>query len=487
MPSGPYAPTWNALKRHQTPEWLDDAKFGIYCHWGVYSVPAYGSEWYPNRMYNIGDVYAHHARTYGEPTEFSYKDLIPRFTAKHFNPDAWARAFQEAGAQFAGLVAEHHDGFSMWPSKVNRWNAMDMGPKRDVVGEVARAVREHGMKFLASFHHSHNWYYYYHHADLDTGDPEYADLYGTTHPAVNHEGPSGPSLDRPDRPFCDTWLAKIREVVDAYQPDLIWFDFGLQRIPDAYKRAMVAYYYNRAEEWGKDVEIIYKHHDLPPGVGLLDYERGRTAEMTWHKWITDTSVGRRSWSHVDEEEYKSPQTLVHNFVDRIAKNGALLLNVGPKADGTIPAPVLEQLRAVGRWLAVNREAVFNSTPWVMAGEGPTRALKSGGFSEQQEVTYTPADWRFVTREKALYAFCLGWPGAGATCTIKSLTLPPQYKWAADRPRTFYLIEPADIAEVRLLGHPTPLAWRLTPQGLQVDLPGAPPCDHAVTLKIVWTG
>ncbi|MFX0099118.1 MAG: alpha-L-fucosidase, partial [Candidatus Hodarchaeota archaeon] len=326
-----YEETWNSLKRHRAPEWLDDAKYGIYFHWGVYSVPAFGNEWYPNRMYSIGDIYEHHAKTYGEPDEFGYKDFIPDFTAEHFDADEWAKLFKDAGASFAGPVAEHHDGFSMWASKVNPWNAAAMGPKRDIVGELEKAIRKQDMKFICTFHHAQNWYHYYHSEGLDTSDPKYEKLYGKPHPAVNNEGPSGYTHDRPDKEFLEFWFAKWKEVIDNYLPDLIWFDFGLKWIHDKYKRKMVAYYYNKAEEVGKEVEIFYKDHNLPPGVGVLDYERGRSDKLTHYKWITDTTIGWKSWSYVEGEEFKPASTLVHNFIDRISKNGYLLLNFGPKA------------------------------------------------------------------------------------------------------------------------------------------------------------
>lgn len=474
-----YEETWNSLKRHRLPEWLDDAKFGIYMHWGVYSVPAFGNEWYPNRMYSIGDIYKHHCETYGEPDTFGYKDFIPMFKAEHFNADEWAGLLKEAGAQFAGPVAEHHDGFSMWDSKVNRWNAKNMGPKRDIVGELEKAIRKQGMKFITTFHHANLWYYYYHMEGLDTSDPQYADLYGKPHKAANNIGPSDWWTDRPDKEFCDIWFAKLKEVIDNYKPDLLWFDYDLMRVQDKYKRKMAAYYFNAAEEWGKEVEIIYKDHHLVPRVGLLDYERGRASTLTWHPWVTDTILGTKSWCYIEDEVFKPITGVIHNLIDNISKNGYLLLNFGPRANGTIPDEVRTRLKQLGQWIRANQEAIFNSTPWVLAEEGPTKMQKDGGFSESAEVQYTEKDLRFVTKDNALYVFVLGWPGK--ELTIRSLTLPPP----APKPKDFYLIEDDDIESVHMLGETKALAWKLTPQGLKVQMPTKKPGDWAYTIKISW--
>jgi len=484
-----YEETWDSLKKHHQPEWLDDAKWGIYFHWGVYSVPAFGNEWYPNMMYRgfISPIWGHHIETYGlldEPGH-GYKDFIPSFTAENFDPDTWAELFKEAGAQFAGPVAEHHDGFSMWASKVNPWNAMDMGPHRDIVGEMERAIRKQDMKFICTFHHANNWYYYNHDPALDTGDPAYAGLYGKPHSAANGIGYSDTKQDRPDLEFNEQWFAKLKEVIDNYRPDLIWFDFCLSRIMDKFKRKFVAYYYNAAEEWGKDVEILYKDFNLPPGVGILDYERGRAGAMTHYKWITDTSLGRKSWSYIEDEEYLPVEALIHSFVDRIAKNGYLLLNFGPKANGDIPVQVQETFKDFGKWIKVNEEAIFGSTPWVVAEEGPMKLAKDGGFNEDQDYTspYTAQDIRFTTKGNALYAFAFGWPED--ELTIKTITLAPKYASHEDAPKEWYIFEPGDIDSITMLGQGEPLEWHLTNQGLKITVPAEKPCEHAYTFKISW--
>jgi alpha-L-fucosidase len=478
-----YQPTWNSLKQHRQPEWLDDAKFGLYFHWGPYSVPAFGSEWYPFNMYRkYKKEFKYHQAKYGHQGTFGYKDLIPQFTAEKFDADEWARLFKQTGAKFAGPVAEHHDGFSMWASKVNRWNAKNMGPKRDIVGEMEKAIRKQDMKFICTFHHAHNWYHYYHSKEFDTGDPEYSDLYGPIHNLDDKRALVGLKLDRPNEAFCEIWLEKLKEVIDNYKPDLLWFDFCLKFIPDWYKRQMVAYYYNRAEEWGKEVEILYKYHDLPPGVGLLDYERGRSNDMTHYKWITDTTLGNKSWSYVENEEYKSLDSIVHNFINNISMNGTLLMNFGPKANGEIPQEMRNLLLGMGEWVKQNEQAIFNSTPWVLAREGPTKMKKSGGFSENKQVMYTPQDIRFVAKDRSLYVFSLGVPEH--ELNIRSLT-----KFSSKKPwrvlTDYYLIEEDDIDSIEMIGQEHPLTWRLTNQGLHVTLPDMKNTKNAAVFKINW--
>lgn len=471
-----YEPTWNSLKKHKQPEWLDDAKFGIYFHWGPYCVPAHGNEWYPTHMYGRF-TNAYHKTTYGGPEKFGYKDFIPQFTGENFNAEEWVKLFKEAGAKFAGPVAEHHDGFSMWDSKVNRWNATKMGPKRDIVGELEKAIRKHGLKFVTTFHHSHNWYYYNHSDKYDTGDPQYSDLYGPPH--IDDK-----KYDSPNKQFLDIWLAKLKEVIDNYSPDLIYFDFGLNRIHDKYKREFAAYYYNSAEEWEQEVEIIYKDHHLPPGLGLTDYERGRADKLTYYKWMTDTTIGTKSWGYIKDEEFKPVSTIIRNFIDRIAKNGYLMLNFGPKANGDIPEEVVSRFKEIGNWMEINKEGIYNTTPWVIAEEGPTIMTKSGAFNEQDEVSYTPSDLRFVTKDNALFVFSLGWPGDDLL--VKSLKKPPLSKSKAKTLGEFQFIEESDIQSLNLLGHDKGLEWSLSNKGLKIELPSTKPCEHAFAFKISWT-
>ena len=476
-----YKPSWNSLRIHITPKWFEDAKFGIYTHWGVYSVPACGpnGSWYPHNMYFEGTPqYEYHLKTYGHPSKFGYKDFIPMFKAEKFNPDEWAELFKEAGAQFAGPVGEHHDGFSMWDSQVNEWNAARMGPKRDVVGELEKAIRRQGMRFMVALHHAENWWFYPHwKKDCDTSDPRYAGLYGPLHnlewaqsmPKFEKGGieEEWKLQDKPTKEFLDRWLAKIREVIDKYQPDMLWFDNGIDFIQEHYRRQFLAYYYNKAKEWRKEVVVTYKGHNLVPDSGVVDLELGSFDRLTYHLWITDTTVDvGGGWGYLRDAKYKTATELIHYLVDNVSKNGLMLLNVGPKPNGEIPEEAREILLEIGRWLKVNGEAIYGTTPWLVYGEGPTKMPKSGMFSEKEEVHYTSEDIRFTVKDDVLYAICLGWPGDEVA--IKSI------------PERLY---DSEIKSIKMLGTDEVLPWKMTKEALRIKTPSTRACEHAYVFKI----
>ncbi len=474
-----YEPTWSSLQNHRTPQWLRDAKFGIYTHWGLYSVPACGvnGTWYAYNMYRQGNPqFDYHEKTFGPATRFGYKDFIPMFTADKFDAAEWAELFRASGARFAGPVAEHHDGFSMWDSRINEWNAARMGPKRDVVGELETAIRNAGMRFMTAFHHFEQWWFYPHwRSDCDVSDARYAGLYGPMHNLDGINGTSGGrgnewiEQDRPDGAFNEFWRTKIDEVIENYRPDLIWFDFGLNWVQEEYKKRMLADYYNKEEEWGTELAVAYKNNDLVPGVALIDYELGRMDKLTYYDWITDTSVDDQgAWSYVQDAGFKKPATLIHNLIDNVSKNGYLLLNVGPKADGSIPDEANQLLRSMGHWLDINGEAIYGTTPWMVYGEGPTEMTNPGMFSEQHEVSYTADDFRFTCTDDAIYATCLGWPESAST--IKAMRR----------------LNPGEIRSVTMLGSNQTLSWNLTDQGLQVNPPDERPCEYAFVYKIERT-
>jgi len=467
-PSNRFQSTWNSLRTLPSPQWLRDAKFGIYTHWGVYSVPAMGPNgtWYANSVYTQPDSpqRKYHEATYGPLEKFGYKDFIPMFTGEKFNADEWAALFQKAGARFAGPVAEHHDGFSMWDTKYSEWNAAKMGPKRDVVGELSKAMKRRNMKFVTAFHHAENWFYFATwNKGYDSSDPRYSGLYGPIHDAGA----------LPTKEFLDRWKGKIVEVIDNYDPDLIWFDFGLELVQERYKKDVLAYYFNRAEERKKDVTVTYKGHNLVPMVGVHDLELGQEREMTYNDWMTDSSVDTQgAWGYVRGAGFKSVDNLVDNLVDRVSKNGYLLLNVGPKPDGTIPDEAKERLLGLGKWLETNGEAIYGTTPWLIAGEGPTQLEKSGLFNENNDLKYTAQDIRFTSKENVLYATALDWPGE--KIIIKSLA-PSEDTWAG--------LYPSEIASITMLGDGNQLKWEMTKEGLVVATPKVKPGDHAFTFKI----
>jgi len=463
----PYRPTWESLRRYSTPQWLQEGKFGIYTHWGIYAVPAQGPNctWYSHNFYTNpkGPERQYQETTYGPLSKFGYKDFIPMFKAEKFDPAQWADLFKKSGARFAGPVAEHHDGFAMWDTKYSEWNAAKMGPKRDVVGELSKAVKAQGMKFVTAFHHAENWFFFpVWDKRYDCSDPRYAGLYGMPH----DKGV------RPSKAFLDQWKGKVVEVIDRYGPDMLWFDFGLELVAEGYKKELLAYFYNQAAAAGKDVVVTYKWHHLPPGVGVNDLELGQEPHLTYHEWITDTSVDNQGgWGYVEGAGFKSVTNLVTNLVDRVSKNGYLLLNVGPKADGTIPEEAQQRLLGLGEWLAINGEAIYGTSPWYIAAEGPTQLAKDGAFNEDNDLRFTPQDIRFTVKDDTLYATILAWPGDSVL--IKSLAFKG----------TFIGLYPSEIAAVTMLGDAKPLRWEMKDGGLWVEMPKQKPCDHAFVLKI----
>ncbi len=464
-----YEANWRSLKQHQTPQWLKDGKFGIYTHWGPYCVPAFGGNatWYSHNMYfnKNSEAYKHQVKTYGPLEKFGYKDFIPMFKAEKFDADEWAKLFKKAGAKFAGPVAEHHDGFAMWDTKYSKWNAANMGPKRDVVGELEKAIKGQGMKFVTAFHHAENWWFFpVWDKRYDCGDPKYSGLYGPIH----KEG------ELPSKEYLDEWYGKIIEVIDKYEPDLIWYDFALGQMKENLRKEFMAYYYNKAEELGKGVVVTYKDHDFPPGTGVRDLELGKMADLTYYNWITDSSVDDQgAWGYVKTAGYKSVNELVDNLVDRVSKNGFLLLNVGPKSDGTIPEEARKRLLGMGKWLDVNGESIYGTTAWMYYGEGPTKMKRGGGFTEEARKEYTPEDIRFTVKDNVIYATCLGWPEEEVV--IESFVENENS-----------IVYPDEIKSVEMLGVDGQLDWEMTDEGLVIQRPpeSKKPCEHAFVFKII---
>jgi alpha-L-fucosidase len=471
---GPFAPQWASLEKFQVPQWYVDGKFGIFIHWGVYSVPAFGNEWYPRNMYRPEDrTFRHHVDTWGPPWSFGYKDFIPLFKAEKFDARAWARLFKEAGARYVVPVAEHHDGFPMYDCSFTDWCAAKMGPKRDIVGELAQAVRAEGLVLGVSSHRVENWWFYGDGMKLDSDvrDRRYAGLYGPAQDRARSEKGDTP----PTREFLDDWLARTAELVDKYQPQLIWFDWWIaQPAVHGHLQRFAAYYYNKGAEWGPErgVAINYKKHggdSFPDTAGVLDIERGQLAALRPLFWQNDTSVSKNSWGYVTNQQYKDTDSIVDDLVDIVSKNGSLLLNIGPRPDGTIPEQEQAMLREIGAWLAVNGEAIYGTRPFTVFGEGPTEVVE-GPFSDTKRKPFTAADVRFTTREGRLYAIALAWPADGKL-SIHTL--------GQGRPAV-----KGEIRGVELVGARDAVRWRRDAGGLHVELPkGSKPSEHALALRI----
>ena len=462
LPEGPFQPTWESLESYRVPEWYLDARFGIFIHWGVYCVPAFGNEWYPRNMYQKDSrEFQHHVSTYGPQAQFGYKDLIPQFKAEKFEPDHWAGLFRKAGAKFVVPVAEHHDGFAMYDCSLSEWNAAKMGPKRDIIGELAEAVRRQWLVFGLSSHRAEHWWFFDGgmQFDSDVQDPRYAGLYG----------PAQPRSTQPHEAFLEDWLARTCELVDKYRPQLVWFDWWIEQPYFApYVRKFAAYYYNRGAQWDRGVAINYKLRTFPERAAVYDIERGQLTDIRPLFWQTDTSISKNSWGYVQKQDYKTAGSIIGDLVDIVSKNGSLLLNIGPRPDGTIPEAEEEILLEIGRWLALNGEAIYGSRPWKAYGEGPTQVV-GGSFADTRRQAFTGQDIRFTSKGDTLYAILLGWPESGEAA-IQSLGAN----------LTLYNSE---IGAVEMLGVKEPLVWARSAHELRVKMPAGKPCDHAFVLRI----
>lgn len=470
----PFAPTWDSLKTHSTPSWYQDGKFGIFIHWGLYSVPAFGNEWYPRNMYIAGTPeFEYHQRTFGPQNKFGYKDFIPRFQAEQYDPAAWADLFRQAGAKFVVPVAEHHDGFAMYDSSLSDWTAAKMGPKRDLIGELARAVRTQGLVFGVSSHRAEHWFFMNggRKFDSDVRDPRYEAFYGPAR--LIDEGTAWDNRDwtpRPDAQYLEDWLARCQELVDKFRPQLFWFDWWIEQIVfQPYVQRFAAYYYNRAAEWGQSVAINYKNKTFEEGSAVLDIERGQLREIRPFFWQNDTSISKNSWGFVQDQDYKSANDLICDLVDITSKNGALLLNIGPKADGTIPDAEQAILHEIGQWLSVNGEAIYGTRPWKIYGEGPTD-IPEGAFSDTKRQPFTGQDIRYTQKDHTLYATLLAWPGN--TAILHAVASGSEQL-------------PEKIKRVSLLGGPEQLDWSQDADGLRLTLPSQNPGNYACVIKIEY--
>ena len=473
----PVEADWTSLASHEAPAWLQDAKFGIYAHWGVYSVPAFGHEWYGKRMYDPKDnrgTYEHHRKTYGTQDKFGYKDLVPMFKAEKFNADEWAEIVRQSGARYAGTAVVHHDGFLLWRSKVSRWNAAEMGPKRDLYGELVKALRAKGLKIVATEHHmrTFNWYLpvdqsfweAQRKAKFDLYDPSYADLYWNEF--------TGKKSD-----FMEKWQAKLLEVIDNYKPDVLWFDGGDFTAPgvEGHVLKTLAHYFNSGPKWRAQVEVLNKFagtkkFNFPREFGMLTFEAGRDRPAQVDRpWIDDLSIAKGTWGYVEGMTLQNTREVIHGLIDRVSRGGGLLLSLAPKANGEIPEDQKAILREMGDWLKVNGEAIYGTRSWRVYGEGSTEKLmtvtgRNTGWKFDQ---CGAEDIRFTRKGDALYAIALGWPRNGSWL-IASL-------------------DGAKVASVSMLGGKAPLKWSQGAEGLRIQAPGAPQGKYAYSFKIALQG
>jgi alpha-L-fucosidase len=495
---GKYKADWESLADHETPQWYKDAVIGIYFHWGPYSVPGFGC-WGGRNMYlpeggtseNWGHVedkyintYEYVKKFYGEPgVEFGYKDFIPMFKAEKFDPDLWAELFKDAGADFAGPVAIHHDGFAMWDSEFAEYNSMDMGPKRDITGEIVEAVRKQGLKTVTTFHQYTNWFYFNPGRKIcppgvDVNDPKYTGLYG---PIRDYKG------DWQEYPFSEefqqTWYNRVAEVIDKYEPDHIWYEIGFSDegcVGEKYVKAIMAHYYNSADKWGREVVVTRKADDIPLSCSVLNLEAHSEDDAQEVVWQTDISIsGNHSWAYSPDAFCRPINAIIDEVVDRKSKNGVTLLNVAPLADGTLPPSQIYGLRELGKWMSINKEALY--------------AARCAPFNEGGIDHWKSGTIRFTEKGDCVYAIELGnelyveVEDEGETyLDLDERAITGGYP-NSKQPQVPYLIpgvKPVEGSEIFMLGSNYSLPWRLDGENLVIEkLPDTLPCDYAWTLKI----
>ena len=470
--AGPFTDSWASLAGHGIPAWYQQAKFGIFIHWGVYSVPAFGSEWYPRNMYVEGSKeYLHHLATYGPHKTFGYADFIPMFTGERFDAGQWADLFAEAGARYVMPVAEHHDGFQMYDSALSGWNAAKMGPCRDVVGEIKAAVEKRGMVFCASSHRAENYWFFNGCRTFDSGlqDIRFQEPYGYASPDIQRELTQDIHSAGPSQEHLAEWLVRTCEIVDKYQPKVVWFDWWVQNM--AFKpwlRRFAAYYYNCAEQWGEQVAINYKFDAFAYQSAVFDIERGQLSGIRPLLWQNDTAVAKNSWGYTKNNDFKNPVDLVCDLIDIVSKNGCLLLNVGPKSDGTITAEDQDVLRKIGRWLKVNGESIYGTTFWNTFGEGSTE-VPEGAFTDVGRAKFTSEDLRFTYKAPCLYANVLSWPEDNR---IRIFSLKKNSRHFLGH-----------IENVEMLGFAGPVHFEQTDEALEIRVGGEIRTQYPVCLKI----
>ena len=461
---GPFDPSWESLRQFQCPDWFRDAKLAFWSHWGPQSVPMYG-DWYARHMYVEGhDQFRHHWHMYGHPSTAGYKDIVPLWTAENFDPDGLMRLFVEAGAKYFVGQAMHHDNFDNFDSAHNRWNSVNVGPKRDICRLWQDAARAHGLPFGLSEHlgASFNWFESNKGADksgpyagvnYDGNDPQFADLYYRNKGYPLQAGDDW-NWYTTNEEFQQHWFARIKDVIDKFQPDLLYSDGGVPF--GEIGRQIIAHLYNTSAALHGGVnQAVYNQKDTDPQVytvGVLDIERGQREDIAEHPWQTDTSVG--DWFYNVRDVYKTPGQVLETLVDIVSKNGNLVLNIPQRPDGTLDDECDFLLRQMAVWMKANGEGLFGSRPWDVCGEGAS-AAESGAFKEAA-VDWSPQDFRFTRKGDTVYAYQMRWPDDGRA-VIRS--------FASGRARR--------VSGVRLLGYGD-IAFQQTGEGLSLSLPSWSP-------------
>jgi alpha-L-fucosidase len=467
------------LSKYEIPEWFRDAKFGIWAHWGPQSAIEAG-DWYARNMYMQGsDQNIYHMETYGHPSKFGFKDTIPLWKAEQFDPAYLIGLYKKAGAKYFMSMGVHHDNFDMWNSTFQPWNAANKGPKKDIVGMWARAARDAGLKFAVSEHLwiTYKWFSVSHGHDetgpyagvpYDGADPNNYSLY------VDSDQIWAKSVDWSETGiplwWRRHWYMRIKDLVDKYQPDLLYTDGPLPF--EEYGLNLIAHLYNlSAKKNGGKTEAVYtckRADDAEQGLAVLDVERGIVNGIWPRPWQTDTCIG--GWHYKRGQEYKTPKTIIDMLVDIVSRNGNLMLNFPLPARGTLDLEELNVLAEITKWMSVNSQGIHGSRPWKILGEGPAldAAANTPAFNENKRKDLTAADVRFTTKGDTLYAFVMGWP---------------EFQTVIRPLATNTALRVGKIQNVELLGFDGKLDWSQDSSGLKVMMPAQKPCDYAIVFKV----
>lgn len=506
---GPFTAEWNSLiGGYKAPEWFRDAKFGIWAHWGP-QCAAEAGDWYARNMYlQDQPQYQHHLTHYGHPADSGFIDVIGSWTAEKFDPDALLDLYAKAGAKYFVALANHHDNFDTYASKFHDWNATRVGPKRDLIGLWAKAARARGLKFGVSNHSAHAWHWFQVSYGYDPEGPRRGqrydafkltkadskgkwwegldpqDLYGgrvmplpdgfTDLKAAKewhekHDLVWDENAPAANPAFTRRWFLRCKDLIDSYQPDLLYFDNTGLPLGQA-GLDIAAHYYNAATQWHGKPDVVINAKYLPEerrSALVEDTERGLHGEIAPHPWQTDTCIGDWHYNRAlfEKNGYKSADLVVHFLCDIVSKNGNLLLSVPVRRDGTIDEKEVAVVEAIAGWMGRFSEAIYGTRPWKVAGEGPTQ-VGGGAFGESKLNSFSAADIRFTTKGDALYAITLGRPAD--TVTIAAL-------------------KDAAVERVEMAGSSAPLSFRKTSAGLVVNIPAAASHDFGVALKIRGKG
>ena len=475
-----YQASWDSLTQHEVPQWFSDSKFGLYAHWGIFSVPGFGNEWYGKWMHDPAhEIYRQHRERFGSPAEYGYTRFIDGFTAERYDAEEWADLFVKSGARYAGFSLAHHDGFGLWDSDVYRWNVGGMGPKRDLYGELATALRKRDLRLVAPFHiiRGFNWFLpgwnqwdqTLDEAAVERGlaegwelfDPDFADFYWVQQTSRFED-------------FFQQWQLKVREVIDKYQPDMMWFDGGKFR-EDGYEAValeILAHYLNQARAWGREVLVLNKlpvsmQYNFHPDFGVINFEKGRDRPPVYERpWNDDMRIGDQSWGWVENQQYASGHSLLSKLIDCSARGGTMMLSLSPKPDGTIPEGQRGPLLQMGEWLRWNGGAIYETVPWTTHAEGDVEKLivERRGHKFWEYDACNADDRRYTQSRdgKTIYAMTLGIPPGSVTFEALDETVP--------------------VARVSLLESEQAVQWTQSAEGLTIDARGI---DFKTDLAAAW--